>query len=469
MSTRQTVEKSYKYLEDAYEDLEKWVSPKDSNYESVYKNVTQLKNDMINFADAFDKDIEEVTSLDFEVLSRSKCYKDIRDGLIKPIVDFAKCDDHFVYVRQACCEESLADAKKRVNRYIINRFDSKYLGLESDFKKSKDLISFFKENSEKFSPSSSKYRLWKTPVTNKWSIMINENTDGLVRNTFDIVAKKLKLAEKVIIAEDDEYFGSETCEPDYAGDGVKIFPIVSPIGSGKCSPLPCEAKQAKIGNCFLMSALIALSKTKKNAQAIRDCFVQGIDEIEKRNDITIRFFSIAGEDVVPVKITVDKRKVIAPEGIKNGALWPKLIEKAYAVYRKKGWEPLGFTKDLEDGGVSDIVMFAITGDKSYYAPDPHENEDIISAVKKKLEIKQAITCGFKRKVSIKDQKSGEDVTIYPKHDYAIVGINEEKKYVRLINPWKNGGRTMRLDKKALKEGGHIAMQYEDFRKYSCPL
>ena len=70
---------------------------------------------------------------------------------------------------------------------------------------------------------------------------------------------------------------------------------------------------------------------------------------------------------------------------------------------------------------------------------------------------------------MEDQKSGENVTIYPKHDYAIVGINEEKNYIRLINPWKNGGRTKRLDEKALKEGGHIAMSYEDFRKYSCPL
>lgn len=465
MSTKQTVEKYYKYLEEDYDDLKKCVSPKDSNYESVYKNVTQLKTNMAKFADNFDKDIDKVTSLDFGILSRSKCYEDIRDGLIKPIVDFAKCDDHFVYVRQARCGESLADAKKRVNRYIISRFDSKYLDLESNFRESRDLIRFFEENSEIFSPSSSKYRSWETPVTNKKSVLINKDTDRLVRSTFDIVAKKLKLAEREILAKDDEYFDSETYALGDAGDGAKIFPIVSPTGSGKCSPLPSEVKQAKIGDCFLMSALMALSKTKKNAKAIKNCFIQGTDEIEKRNDIIIRFFCKAGEDVVPIKITIDKRKVFMPESIKDGALWPKLIEKAYAVYRKKGLEPVNFKTDLE-GGLSKDVMFAITGDKSYYDSDPPEKEDVIITIKKKLEIKHAVTCGFKREVSVKDQKSGENVIIYPEHDYAIVGINEEKNYIRLINPWKNSGRTKRLDEKALKEGGHIAMSYEDFRRYS---
>ena len=64
--------------------------------------------------------------------------------------------------------------------------------------------------------------------------------------------------------------------------------------------------------------------------------------------------------MVPIKITIDKRKVFMPESIKDGALWPKLIEKAYAVYRKKGLEPVNFKTDLE------VTMREKNGKKYYF-------------------------------------------------------------------------------------------------------
>ncbi|MBQ2671313.1 MAG: hypothetical protein IJG00_00645, partial [Clostridia bacterium] len=77
------------------------------------------------------------------------------------------------------------------------------------------------------------------------------------------------------------------------------------------------------------------------------------------------------------------------------------------------------------------------------------------------------TCTFKKKFKIiKDVKSQEKIEIFSDHAYAIVGIDDAKKYIRLINPWKVGGFGGRKVKNSPKsqEGGHIAMSFDDFKK-----
>lgn len=59
--------------------------------------------------------------------------------------------------------------------------------------------------------------------------------------------------------------------------------------------------------------------------------------------------------------------------------------------------------------------------------------------------------------------------------YSVVGINEDQKYIRLIEPNKCLGRRKKriigIDKKTgeaikecPKEGGHIAMSFDDFKE-----
>ena len=67
------------------------------------------------------------------------------------------------------------------------------------------------------------------------------------------------------------------------------------------------------------------------------------------------------------------------------------------------------------------------------------------------------------KIKIKDVKSGEKIQIRNNHAYAIVGIDMQKEYIRLINPWKSGGRKAKNSSKS-GEGGHIAISFNDFKK-----
>lgn len=184
-----------------------------------------------------------------------------------------------------------------------------------------------------------------------------------------------------------------------------------------------------------------------------------------------------------VKINISKKKVILPRDIKGGALWPKLIEKAYAICRKEGYEQ-GINKWTKAGGVLDpkndtnnqkldsgnpyCVFFAITGEDSTWEKDDDSallnRNHIISVIKRKLDKNEVATCSFDKKFRTKDIKCKQRITIYPEHAYAIVGVNEEKKYVRLINPWKRGGRSKK-NSPTSKEGGHIAMSYDDFNKH----
>ena len=77
---------------------------------------------------------------------------------------------------------------------------------------------------------------------------------------------------------------------------------------------------------------------------------------------------------------------------------------------------------------------------------------------------ESATCSFDKKFNIKDVKSKKAIKIHNDHAYAIVGIDETKKYVRMINPWKSGGRLKRNSPKS-NEGGHIAMSYNAFKRH----
>lgn len=100
--------------------------------------------------------------------------------------------------------------------------------------------------------------------------------------------------------------------------------------------------------------------------------------------------------------------------------------------------------------------------------DPHKEPDVISKIRSVLKKDKSITCSFIHDFNVKDAKyNGEMVPIQSKHGYAIVGINEEQKYIRLIEPNKFFGRTKTAivnteRREPLKEGGHIAMSFNDF-------
>lgn len=411
-------------------------------------------------------------------------------------------------------------------------FNSRYESLLTDFESSKKLIEFFKNSSEKFFGGyDHTYDNWFLEISDiHGTVSINQALEKFMSTIFNAMALELEKRDKLLVANDDEYFfdvakkieklknsdpeeykkaleelekDSRTCEtskklqitlPSYWRDlameyaklqdkhpieavtePVKVFPTAS-------SPSPAEVKQAFIGDCYLMGSLIALAKNNK--KAIKDCFVQGLDKIEKEKNIIIRFFGYKEGTRKKIKISVDKNKIIFPKGIT--ALWPKLIEKAYAIYRKEGHEygladsdNLDFKSNrirnsLEGGNPLD-VMIAITGNKPHSSDHDHKDKSkfdptrVMETIEKKLKSGHSLTCNFRRRFKTKDVKNAETITVYNNHCYAIVGIDRTKKYIRLIEPNKVLGRTypaksIGTDKlKPVKDGGHIAMCFDDFK------
>ena len=448
--------------------------------ENLYPDFKKLKEDLCKFADEFDNYFSSKNVIDAKMLTG----KAVDDMYKKIKIDFvgriAKEKDNYDNYFDG-------DEKPTANSRSRKEFNSLFEKLNSRFMQSTNLIDFFKDSAEEFRKKT--YHCGGYPIS---------DLIKFIYVAFLAICDELTLKAKFLIAKDEEYFNDKKNSNLFSrkvvrrlfprlwgfyknrqkydkhtvekvkGD-VKIFP--------KGKPLPSEVKQALIGDCYLMASLIALAKT--NPKAITDCFVQGLNKIENEDEINIRLFQYAGSYYennnssiirykwVPIIIAVNKKTVIMPKYIKGGALWPKLIEKAYAVYRKEHYSMnTELYKNLW-GGTSYEALCAITGEqfRNEYVSS-RDREEIISNIIDKLKKKTSLTCGFKKNFRIKDVKSKEKTLIYSEHAYAIVGIDESKKYIRIINPWKlgvNGGRKVKNSPKS-QEGGHIAMSFDDFKK-----
>lgn len=249
------------------------------------------------------------------------------------------------------------------------------------------------------------------------------------------------------------------------------------------NPSHYDVIQGRICDCFLHAALITLAK--KSPKIIRNCI-----EYKPGDQFAyVKLYRLIEQNlkyvVKPVKISVDVLAVYnyiygddtQPKYKKSHIkgyipIWPEVIEDAYSQFIKKGWDLehkrllegiCGLdSKNLDEGGAEYCLMFAITGKISKSIETKNsKDKTIIDIIKRKLRMKQYLTCSFEKEFTTQDIKSGEKIQIYDGHAYAIVGIDENKKYVRLIEPNKVLGRKIENSPKS-KEGGHIAMSYKDF-------
>ena len=532
MSLKKEIQKIYG---DYYRSEETTVSKKVSKREyftnwssKVSKKTRAFKERLCSVADRFDK------YLDCMCKNRSE---DLPEGMyecIKRFVDTIAGIDEGFFIYVAKKGEQWKDIKSSgIYSKNIEEFLDIFVNFGRGFSKSekpkelKDLIVIFKRIRNAFRCDREKcIDDWSRCVNNDFLCNIfNRQTISLIEDIICSMEKELcdkkrliNSTRKCITVSDERYFydrsgkGFKDCdEIESAPEYAKIFP------EGK--PLPYEVKQAKIGDCYLMSVLISLAKA--NPKAITDCFTQGLNGIEKKDDIEIRFFYYKVGEIGEggcfakdsLKIIVNKKKIIDRSGIKGGALWPKLIEKAYAVYRSEGYDLTHEFSPKLDGGYPDAVIFAITGERESvidcsrtvstgilqpvrrmrkvvqkmvsnrllepgkvkepprWVKTGGENpgvvlieteSSIIETIKEKLKENKALTCLFNKNVIITDKKNKEKIKIYAGHIYAIVGVNDEEGYIRLVNTWKSGGRTKTDKPLGLREGGRIAIDCNDF-------
>jgi hypothetical protein len=260
-------------------------------------------------------------------------------------------------------------------------------------------------------------------------------------------------------------------------DATKAEDKIFPTGI----PLPSEVKQGLFSDCHLMSVLITLANN--NPSAIKDCFVQ--EDIENRDDIKIRFFNVDVKTLLeneqidyvfpssPIIITVSKKTVLSVGAQGKKALWPKLIEKAYARYKTKmqiaaedifflGNEALNL--DLVDN--SCLPMLAITGKKTKAYKFPEKVEDlskynstvnaIYQKIEKKLSKKLAVVGICLKEKTITDGLTKKSIKLIPNHAYAVLEVLEDsgKKYIKLREP-----------SKILGNKGVFTIELDDFAEY----
>lgn len=163
------------------------------------------------------------------------------------------------------------------------------------------------ESSYKFSSLGVK---WENDSMSVWVTSVNRCLDKFISEIFEGMYNELNLTAKFLEAKDEDYFYNERGNNIFSRVIRHLFPrlwslnrtrkkykkhTVEPVKENtkvfpQGKPTVKEVKQSFIGDCYLLSALISLAK--KKPQAIKDCFVQGMDRIEKEDNIAIRFFTV---------------------------------------------------------------------------------------------------------------------------------------------------------------------------------
>lgn len=493
MGLKEEVTKRYNECE---QDIKKLISSSGkvfTTWSTYQKKVKNLKDSMCLFSEKFDEWFKDAK---YEKII--KLPRDITDyidkNFVKKIVEMKKS---FIYVFTK--DEKFEDVKKRYKKspysLIIEKFEDFYERLDYNFSNleditdSKDLAKLFAKAESDFSSS---YIGYDTRYIFYWYVGMPNILDNLCvninRKVLYFIKKILSCAKKEltgknwIIGEDKKYF-YEFNKPHL--EYMHKLRITSPkpvFRGGK--PSPDDVKQNETGDCYLMAPLISLAKT--NPEAIKACFVQGLDKIETEDDIDIRFFRrVKSGDAykkIPVIITVNKITVIGENGIRNGVLWPKLIEKAFAIFRKKGFDYVCPEQKNLEGGRPETVMFAITGREVRFRPIEREYrstesededrkkskfnpENVISTIAKKIEKGMGVTCGFNSTFRIFDAINGEMIEIHSSHAYAVDNVNEEKECIEIINPLKISGEGRSVSSYGKTTDGLIAMSFSDFKNH----
>jgi hypothetical protein len=235
--------------------------------------------------------------------------------------------------------------------------------------------------------------------------------------------------------------------PELLVDGPKAkYGSVKNAGLfGANGPRPEDVDQGRLGDCFFMSVVGSL--VANSPEAIRDMIKDNRD-----GTYSVRFY----DNGKPVTIVIDgalplndKGKLVYARGAdsdgdKKLEIWVPLLEKAYAKFRdqygsKDGVEGYGEI----DGGYSDVVMKALTGqDATWSKPGK------VDAFTEKLE-----RANDGELVTIGTQEKSVDGWV-GEHAYTVVGTFERDgdSYVILRNPWAEGVP----DDSEPVEGGDIA-------------
>jgi len=236
-------------------------------------------------------------------------------------------------------------------------------------------------------------------------------------------------------------------------------------------------------DCYFLSVVAGVAK--KNPKDILKCFPEypqnpteeNIRAFNAKKKVKIRFYKVK-ENLINDKIVCQQNGIINITVDKTamrskGAPWVRILEKAYAIYRAKGYDIASHVQqthptkkinsriiDGTNGGNSKPIITTLTG-KNAECYINIDNNDRKSAKKfsgsysaEANNLFNKIKSAINQKKVITALANKGDSTLYKKglflrHEYTILDVKEENgfKFVIIRNPYANRSRKYVQDNK----------------------
>jgi hypothetical protein len=222
--------------------------------------------------------------------------------------------------------------------------------------------------------------------------------------------------------------------PDATGGGAAPAPATERLAgglwaidsSGKVLPPSLDdIAQGSVNDCFLFAAMAAIVNT--NPQQIVNMIHDNGDGTYTVTFEGIGFFS-------PAQQTVSADFVVGQHGFVTArkALWPLIIEKAYAQ-QKGGLEALG-----KGGNAGNALNEMLDESPTRFDPREKTVDYIMGKVAKAKEKRWPMTIlSPKKEDSSADKQSLADGTpgLHFWHTYTIIDVDTTNNRIKLFNPW----------------------------------
>lgn len=194
--------------------------------------------------------------------------------------------------------------------------------------------------------------------------------------------------------------------------------------TGKALPPSLDdISQGGVGDCALFASLATIVNT--NPQKIVNMIKDNGNGTYTVTFAGLGFFSTAEQTVSAADFPVGKHGRVTA----RKALWPLIIEKAYAQEK-------GGTEDIEALYPEDVLDDLLNAEVSNFDPRDETADYIMGKVAKAKEEKWPMTIYSPKEGSSKKKALAGSITgLYFDHAYAIIDVDPIKKRIKLFNPW----------------------------------
>lgn len=216
--------------------------------------------------------------------------------------------------------------------------------------------------------------------------------------------------------------------PEVSSDIHYVTPAGSLFGAG--GPILDDLRQGHLGDCYVLAGLGEV--TFRTPDVLRSAFIDNGD-----GTFTVRFY----HDGIADYVTVDKLVPAAFDGTywyanvrwqtsdASIALWPSLLEKAYAQLAEAGWSRPGKTTNSYgaiDGGWEGTVVRQLTGRNTTF-----------QYISDSTSVRDAIVTSFQSGALVgldTKQTTDSSTGIRRDHAYVLIGYNQQTGVFTLFNP-----------------------------------